>query len=359
LWPSTTAIASRLRAILAGADNWVAIQTWGEEKLDWLRRHISLPQGIPSHDTFGRVFAALNAKQFEACFIRWMNGLCPALEGQVIAIDGKTLRGSNRRGERAIHLVSAYGSGLGMVLGQVRTADKSNEITAIPELLDALLLKGAIVTIDAMGCQQAIARQIVHAGADYVLAVKHNQPTLHLRVRQVLETAFDDSAALNERSRHSEYIDIDKGHGRIETRRCIAVDAMATHGKPIPAVWPGAYTVAMVEATREIGDTVSVERRYFVSSLPADARRIAQAVRSHWAIENSHHWVLDVAFGEDQCRVRVNNVAQNFAILRRIVMNLLRQDRSTKAGLKIRRLKAATSDVYRAKLLGWPECQFT
>lgn len=158
-----------LCAILCGADSWVAIQAWGEEKLDWLRRHIPLEQGIPSHDTFGRVFAALDPKQFEACFIRWMSGLCPALAGQVVAIDGKTVRGSHQRGERAIHLVSAYGSGLGAVLGQVRTADKSNEITAIPELLDALLLKGAIITIDAMGCQQAIARQIVKAGADYVL----------------------------------------------------------------------------------------------------------------------------------------------------------------------------------------------
>ncbi|WP_258187900.1 ISAs1 family transposase [Trinickia symbiotica] len=167
----TEMLVVALCAILAGADSWSAIELWGQEKLQWLRRHVQLQNGIPSHDTFGRVFAALNPKQFEACFIRWMSQLCPALAGQVVAIDGKTVRGSHQRGARAIHLVSAYGAGLGVVLGQVRTAEKSNEITAIPELLDALMLKGAIVTIDAMGCQQSIARKIVEAGADYVLSV--------------------------------------------------------------------------------------------------------------------------------------------------------------------------------------------
>jgi predicted transposase YbfD/YdcC len=207
-----------LCAILSGAESWVAIQVWGEEKLDWLRRHIPLEQGIPSHDTFGRVFAAPNPNQFEACFIRWMNHLWPALAGQVVAIDGKTVRGSHQRGERAIHLVSAYGSELGAVLGQVRTADKSNEITAILALLDALLLKGAIVTIDAMGCQSAIAARIVKAGADYVLAVKGNQPSRLAHIRTTLN-AIERIPLADRGIFITEHREVEKDHGRIETRR--------------------------------------------------------------------------------------------------------------------------------------------
>jgi predicted transposase YbfD/YdcC len=350
----TEMLVVALCAILSGADSWIGIELWGQAKLEWLRRHIPLLQGIPSHDTFGRVFAALNPKQFEACFIRWMSGLCPTLAGQVIAIDGKTVRGSHQRGQRAIHLVSAYGSGLGVVLGQVRTADKSNEITAIPELLDSLLLKGAIVTIDAMGCQQAIARQIVKAGADYVLAVKGNQPSLLAHIRTTLE-AIERVPPADRGIFITEHREVEKDHGRIETRRCIASDILTRWQQP--AIWPGMRSIVMVEATREIGDKVTTERRYYVSSLPPDAAHIAHAVRSHWRIENSMHWVLDVAFGEDQCRVRVDNAAQNFAILRRIVMNLLRQDRKAKVGLKIRRLKACMNDRYLAQLLGWQDLQ--
>jgi predicted transposase YbfD/YdcC len=202
-------------AILSGADSWIGIELWGQTTLDGRRRYIPLEQGIPSHDTFGRVFAALNPKQFEACFIRWMGHLCPALTGNVVAIDGKTVRGSHGRGQRAIHLVSAYGSGLGIVLGQMRTADKSNEITAIPELLDALLLKGAIVTIDAMGCQSAIAARIVKAGADYVLAVKGNQPSLLTHIRTTIE-AIERVPLADWGVFINEHRTIEKGHGRIE-----------------------------------------------------------------------------------------------------------------------------------------------
>lgn len=339
-----------LCAILSGADSWMGIELWGQAKLEWLRRHIPLQQGIPSHDTFGRVFAALNPKQFETCFIRWMSGLCPALAGQVVAIDGKTVRGSHQRGQRAIHLVSAYGSGLGMVLGQVRTADKSNEITAIPELLDALLLKGAIVTIDAMGCQSAIAARIVKAGADYVLAVKGNQPSLLTHIRTTLE-AIERIPAAERDVFITEHHEVEKGHARIETRRCIASDILTRWQQP--ALWPGMRSIVMVEATREIGETVTTERRYYVSSLPPDAAHIAHAVRAHWGIENGMHWSLDMAFGEDQCRVRVDHTAQNFTILRRITMNLLRQDRTAKGGLKIRRMLAWANDKYLAQLLGW------
>jgi predicted transposase YbfD/YdcC len=338
-----------LCAILCGADSWVAIELWGQAKLEWLRRYVPLAKGIPSHDTFGRVFAALNPREVEACFIRWVSRLCPALADQVVAIDGKTVRGSRQAGQRAIHLVSAYGCGLGLVLGQVRTADKSNEITAIPELLDALLLKGAIVTIDAMGCQRSIAQRIVAEGADYVLAVKENQSVLLARVRKAID-AMEAAPELFVDFRR-EHCEIDKDHGRIETRRCVVTDILSRWGHE-PDLWPGMRSVVMVEATREIGDAVSVERRYYVTSLPPDAARIANAVRSHWRIENSMHWVLDMAFGEDHCRVRIENAAQNFAILRRIVLNLLKSDTKTKAGMKNRRLKACASDNYRAELLG-------
>lgn len=348
----TEMLVVALCAILCGADNWVAIQLWGECKLDWLRRHLRLPHGIPSHDTFGRVFAALDPRQFEACFIRWVHHLCPALAGQVVAIDGKTVRRSHHGGERAIHLVSAYGTELGMVLGQVRTADKSNEITAIPELLDALQLKGAIVTIDAMGCQREIARRILAKEADYVLALKENQPKLLERVRSALEATETHSELLYEFCKASEFQEVEKDHGRIETRRCFAIEMQNQPFFFTPEIWPGLNSIAMVESTREIGDLVTVERRYYVSSLPPDAKRIANAVRAHWRIENSMHWVLDVVFGEDQCRARVNNAAQNLAILRRITMNLIKRDTTTKTGVKNRRLKAAINEQYLADLLG-------
>jgi predicted transposase YbfD/YdcC len=348
----TEMLAVALCAILAGADSWIGIELWGKAKLDWLRRHIPLEHGIPSHDTFGRVFAALDPEQFEACFLRWMSGVCPTLAGQVVAIDGKTVRGSRQGDQRAIHLVSAYGSGLGVVLGQVRTAEKSNEITAIPELLDALLLKGAIVTIDAMGCQRDIAERIVKAGADYVLACKGNQGTMLKRVQQAFEAI--ERVPLAYTDCLSEHREVEKGHGRIEMRRCIVSDVL-TRWQHEPDQWPGLRSIVMVESTREIGDTVTTERRYYVSSLPPDAARVAHAIRAHWGIENGMHWTLDMAFSEDQCRVRVNNAAQNFAILRRIVMNLLRQDRTTKAGLKIRRMLACANDQYLAQLLGWQE----
>jgi predicted transposase YbfD/YdcC len=269
----------------------------------------------------------------------------------VVAIDGKTVRRSHRDGNRPIHLVSAYSTHLNLVLGQTRTQDHSNEITAIPELLDALLLKGAIVTIDAMGCQRNIAQKIIDGGADYVLAVKGNQEGLFTKIREVFaiqerhDAVFEDAFA--------QYCDVDKDHGRIETRRCVVHDIAGRKPDDAIAIWPGARTVVMIEATREIGQTLSAERRYYVSSLPADAQRIALAVRAHWRIENAMHWVLDMAFDEDQCRARVDHAAQNFAILRRIALNLLRQDTVSKVGIKNRRLKACANDTYRAQLLAW------
>ena len=297
--------------------------------------------------TFGRVFSMLDAKHFEACFVRWVGGLCQGLEGKVVAIDGKTVRRSHRLGQGAIHLVSAYCGALRVSLGQVKTEAKSNEITAIPALLEALLLKGAVVTIDAMGCQEGIAQKIVQGGADYVLAVKDNQPDLCEALRELF--AAHDARGLKT-VRFGEHTEIGKDHGRIETRRCVVsedIQWLAQRER-----WCGVRSVAMIESTRQIGEHSSTERRYYISSLGGDAKRLGEAIRAHWGIENSMHWVLDVAFGEDQCRARVKNAAQNFAILRRIVINLLRADPSTKVGAKTKRLKASADDRYRAHILG-------
>lgn len=336
-----------IAAILSGADSWVGIATWGEAKIDWLRQYLSLPNGVASHDTFGRVFAMLEAERFESCFVRWVGGLCQGLEGKVVAIDGKTVRRSHRLGQGAIHLVSAYCGALRVSLGQVKTEAKSNEITAIPELLEALFLKGAVVTIDAMGCQHAIARKIVERGADYLLAVKDNQPSLCEGLRELF--AAHDAQGLKT-VRFVEHTEIGKEHGRIETRRCVVSEDIQWLEQR--NTWSGLRSVAMIESTRQIGAQRSTERRYYISSLEADAKRVGQAIRGHWAIENSMHWVLDVAFGEDQCRARVKNAAQNFAILRRIVINLLRADPSSKVGAKTKRLKASADDRYRAHILG-------
>ena len=336
-----------IAAILSGADSWVGIATWAEAKIGWLRQYLTLANGVASHDTFGRVFAMLEAERFEACFVRWVGGLCQGLEGKVVAIDGKTVRRSHRLGQGAIHLVSAYCGALRVSLGQVKTAAKSNEITAIPELLEALLLKGAVVTIDAMGCQHAIAQKIVQGGADYVLAVKDNQPNLCEALRDLF--AAHDGRGLKT-VRFGEHTEIGKDHGRIETRRCVVSEDIQWLDQRDR--WSGLRSVAMIESTRQIGAHSSTERRYYISSLGADAKRMGEAIRAHWAIENSMHWVLDVSFGEDQCCARVKNAAQNFAILRRIVINLLRADPTTKVGAKTKRLKNCADDRYRARILG-------
>ncbi|QCP54407.1 ISAs1 family transposase [Trinickia violacea] len=325
---------------------WLDYTNRPDVSADELRARIALARTGLTRVAHGLAIDNLNTEEVRAS----RNGQVELEDQDGELVSGRhAVRGSHQRGERAIHLVSAYGSGLGVVLEQVRTADKSNEIAAIPELLDALVLKGTIVPIDAMGCQQTIARQIVQAGADYVLAVKKNHPTLSWRVQQALKAA--ERLAPAERSKLcSEYREVDKDHGRIETRWCMAIRDPRLAGAH---VLPWAHSVAVIESTREIGDAVTTERHYFVSSLPPDVKRIARAVRAHCRIENNLHWCLDVVFGEDQCRVRVDNAAQNFAILRRIVMNLLKHDHKTKAGLKIRRLKVATSDLHREQILGW------
>jgi predicted transposase YbfD/YdcC len=333
--------------VLSGADGWTGVALWGQAKLSWLRQFLPFENGVASHDTFGRVFAMLDAASFEQRFIAWMSSACGAFNGLEVAIDGKTVRRSKSSGQKAIHLVSAYANGLGLTLGQVKTAAKSNEITAIPELLDALLLKGCIVTIDAQGCQAAIAAKIVEKDCDYVLAVKNNQPTLARAIEGCFE-GVGRSDAQDVPHAFAEWIE--KDHGRIETRRCWVSDDLACLGGKHP--WPQAKSLALVESIREIDGIGSVERRYYISSLHTDAERMGMIVRRHWGIENSLHWVLDVAYGEDQARMREGNSAENFSILRRITLNLVKRDKSVKAGVKNRRLVAGWDDAYREKLLG-------
>ena len=340
-----------LCAVVCGADTWVDVAEFGRSKEAWLRTFLALPNGVPSHDTFGRVFAALDPAAFEAAFLGWVQALATATAGQVVAIDGKTLRRSHDRanGKGPLHLVSAWASDNRLVLGQVAVAEKSNEITAIPALLDALAVAGCVVTIDAMGCQTAIAGKIIAREADDVLALKDNHPTLHEAVAfhfaRARETGFAGMA-------HTSHETIEKDHGRIELRRCWATDDPAVLAWLDPdRAWPGLRSVAAVEAERRLDGTVTRGTRYYLTSLPGDAATIAGAARGHWGIENQVHWVLDLAFREDESRVRAGHAAENLAVLRHLALNLLRQEHSARIGLKAKRLKAAWDDAYRLKVL--------
>jgi predicted transposase YbfD/YdcC len=349
-----------LCGVICGADGWSAIETFGREKEEWLRTFLALPGGIPSHDTFGRVFARLDPEEFRRCFLRWVRAvvgeseLPVAAEPPVVAIDGKTLRRSHDRsaGKEALHLVSAWASASGLVVAQVATDAKSNEITAIPVLLKLLDLAGAVVTTDAMGCQTAIAAQIVEQGADYVLALKDNHPTLHERVRQTFADADRAVGTTLPLGNLRADVTVSKGHGRLEERRCRAIDDPAYLAYIDPErAWPNLTSVVCIESTRRIGDAVSLERRHYLSSLPADATALNAAIRRHWGIENRLHWVLDVAFREDDSRVRIDHAPENFAILRHVALNLLRQDRSSKGSVPAKRFRAALNDRYLRSLL--------
>jgi predicted transposase YbfD/YdcC len=335
-------------AMLCGADNFVEIHAWAEARQDWLKRYMKLKHGIASHDTMGRVFGMLDARAVESSFRRWVSGLIPALEaGTVVAVDGKTSRRSGSDTCRPLHLVSALATGVGVVLGQEATAEKSNEITAIPLLLQTLAIRGAIVTIDAAGTHAPIARVIRDKEADYVLAVKDNQPLLAESIREFFATGqVNHWANVN----HDYYETVEKGHGRIEVRRYYAFGQLDCLAKP--EQWPGLTMFGVVQSERTLKGKTSTEDRLYIGSIPAQARKLAHAVRSHWEVENRLHWCLDVCLNDDQARARVNNSAQNLATVRRMVLNIFRLDKSRKGGIKTRRLVASTSDSYRALLLG-------
>jgi len=331
-----------ISAVLADCDTMEEVVEWSRAHEGWLRRFMALKNGIPSEDTFLRIYRLLNPKSFEACFRRWVSSVVTGLSG-TIAVDGKTVRGSGTGGEQAIHMVSAFATELGLVLGQEKVASKSNEITAIPELLDALYIKGFLVSIDAMGCQKAIARQIISQKADYLLAVKGNQPSL----LQAVQNAFADQ---KEDVMHIS--DIDTGHGRIVAQRCSVLPAK---GVVSETDWPGCAVIGRIESLRQVkGKESELEQRYYISSRPLMPSDMAQAVRSHWAIENQLHWVLDVTTREDASTVRKDNAPENLSLLKKIVLNILRTDTSgrKKTSLSIRRKRAAWDDDLRAQLLG-------
>ena len=341
-------VAITVCAAICGADNWVDIALFGRCKEAWFRTWLKLPNGIPSHDTFGRVFARLDPVAFGRCFTSWMEAVQEATQGQVVAIDGKSLRGTRDSvsGRSAILMVSAWATDNHLVLGQVKVDEKSNEITAIPELLEVLDLAGCIVTIDAIGTQKAIAERIVAKQADYVLAVRDNQPQLRAEIVDLFQTAkefgFKDVP-------HSHAQTLDKGHGRMETRECWATgdtECLACLGKG--SQWAGLQSVAMVTRRRRPWGhdqaKEEVETTCYITSLAADAAKILEITRTHWSIENCLHWVLDVAFDEDRCRVRTGNGPENLAIVRHFALGLLKKDTSVKAGIKAKR-KAAGWDV--------------
>ena len=354
----TDILVIALCAVLCGAEAFTDMEDWGHAKEAWLRERLALPHGIPSHDTFNRVFARLDPDAFTTCFLRWVEALRQPTQGQIVALDGKTLRHSFDRagGRGAIHVVSAWAAANRLVLGQVKVDEKSNEITALPALLALLDVQGCIVTIDAMGCQKEIAAQIVAQQGDYVLALKGNQGTLFEDVQLFLD---DVAAGHLPAVACQEHGTFDADHGRQEWRHAWVTDEGAwlreRHG---PETWAGLTSIGMVEARRRNGGPgtpFTVERRYFISSLGADtteaAARFATAVRGHWGIENSVHWVLDIAFREDDCRVRTDHAPQNLATLRHLALNLLRRDRTAKRGIKNRRLKAGWDERYLEQLL--------
>lgn len=336
-------------AVIAGAESWEDIALYGRSKQEWLGTFLMLPNGIPSHDTFRRVFMLIDTGRFEACFEAWARSFGATLDREVVAIDGKTIRGSfdRSREQAALHVVSAWASDRGLVLGQRQVGDKSNEITAIPELLDVLDLEGAIVTLDAMGCQRAIAAKILERGADYLVTLKANQGQKHSAVRDLCATTCFSRAPAH-RPVHDEF---DDGHGRLVRRRVfVCPDAVAL--EPLRD-WPGLKSVLAVETIRGVNGSgkVEAEIRYFLSSSAEPPEVLAKAIRQHWQIENSLHWVLDVTFNEDHCRIRDRNAVQNFSLLRKIAINLVRRHQTSKASLKGRRKMAAWDNRYMEQIL--------
>ena len=331
-------------SVLCGAETWKQMIGFARSKESFLRQFLELSNGIPSEDTINRVFSSIDNLAFESCFIEWVNSLSDLSKGQVIAIDGKTIRGAKRHGKTSpVHMVSAWACENNLVLGQIKVDEKSNEITAIPELLEILCIEGCVITIDAMGCQRDIAEKIIRNDANYILAVKGNQPELY----QDIQDSFVFSKKVKTAT------DVDFGHGRIETRRCSVIKDLTRVHKS--QRWEKLTSLVKIESTREFKNSnrpTETFIRYFISSCNQTEMFFQQSIRSHWAIENKLHWVLDMAFGEDASRKRKGNAAQNYSLILKIALNLLKNEKTEKQGVKGKRLKAAWDESYLKKVLG-------
>jgi predicted transposase YbfD/YdcC len=344
--------------LLCAGETFNDMEDFGRAKEDWFKTFLSLRNGIPSHDTFNRVFAALDPKGFLDCFLRWTQSLRQAVPQEIVALDGKALRRALGQDQSIPYMVSAWAQSNGLVLGQLKVADKSNEITAVPELLRALELSGCIVTVDAMGCQKKIAREIVEADADYVLALKGNQEKVHEEVKSFLDAALEEMkrqrpkgvAVPQEARTLQQWVTVEKDHGRIETRSYYQSDHLAWFADK--AKWEALGSLGMVESIREMEGKVTRERRYYLSSLKLDVETFARAVRGHWGVENQLHWVMDVCFREDQSRARQGHAPENLATLRRLALNLLRREKTKKRGIKAKMLNASWHHPYLLRLLG-------
>jgi predicted transposase YbfD/YdcC len=344
--------------LLCAGESFNDMEDFGHAKHDWFKTFLTLRNGIPSHDTFNRVFAALDPEAFLDCFLRWTQSLRQAVAQEIVALDGKALRRALNADQRVKYVVSAWAESNALVLGQLKVADKSNEITALPELLRVLELSGCIVTVDAMGTQKKIAREIIEADADYVLALKGNHETVHEEVKSFLDHTVAErtqpravGAKLSQAAATLAVLEtVEKDHGRIETRRYYQSAELNWFADR--AQWEGLRSVGMVEAMREIGGQRTVERRYYLTSLAPDVATFARAARGHWGVENKLHWVLDVCFREDQSRARAGYAAENLAALRRLALNLLKREKTKKRGIKGKQLNASWDHAYLLRLLG-------
>lgn len=331
-------------SVICAAETWKDMETFAKGREGFLRTFLDLPNGIPSDDTFNRVFSSIDSEQFESCFMEWVGHLVNLTDGEVIPIDGKTIRGAKSNGKKSpFHMVSAWATNNNLVLGQVKVSEKSNEITAIPKLLELITVKGCTVTIDAMGCQQEIARKVIEQEANYILAVKENQKQLYQDIEDEFRFGKDIQTDLSE----------ELDHGRIETRKCSVIVDFNFIGNA--QEWAGLKSIVKIESIREFKNSdkpTETFTRYYISSLLSGATQFQKAIRLHWGIENKLHWVLDVAFSEDASRKRIGNASQNFSILSKIALNLLKKDTTTKQGIKGKRLKAAYDQDYLTKILG-------
>lgn len=336
-------------AAICDADTWTDVELFGQAKEQWFRKFLELPHGIPSHDTFSRVFALIDAEQFQESFRDWIAAVEERTEGEIVALDGKQLRRSHDKaeGKKAIYMVSAWASGNSLVLGQQKVDDRSNEITAVPQLLDMLEVAGCIVTTDAMNCQVETAKKVIENDADYVFVVKENQP----RLLEAIQGLFDDPDEMRWVDIDSETT-VDEKHGRTETRQCWTTsDPEYLAYIASFADWPGLRSIGMIEVRRSTKEGTTVKRRYFISSLESNAKRLLHAVRTYWGIENKLHWVLDLAFREDESRIRKGNGPENSAVLRHIALNLLRREDTPKLSIRAKRKKAGWDNDYLLKVL--------